>query len=78
MTMKTQPVKRIYDIDPDGVIIRVEWVKLVPGKSLFIPAVSCTKAIAQVREIAASLDYELVHDTRIENHILGVRFWRTA
>ena len=64
------------DLDPDGVVIWIDWVTIRPGMSVFIPACDTKELIAQFYDKTKPGGWESKHATRIENKKLGVRFWR--
>jgi len=67
----------IYDLNPDGVKITVNWDKMVIGASVFVPCVNTEKAHKQVREIFKVKFWSFEFRVRTENEKLGVRIWRT-
>lgn len=66
----------IYDINPDGVIIEIEWGKFSVGSSIFIPCLNTQLAVEQFRKLAKDKGYKVTSRTRIENGRYGVRIWR--
>jgi len=66
----------IYDINPDGIIIEIEWAKFLVGSSLFIPCLNTREAVIQFRKISKQKGYEITYRVRIENGRYGVRIWR--
>jgi hypothetical protein len=71
-------VLRLDDVGPDGVRFIVEWGQVRVGDSVFIPCLNVALADKQIRAIFARRQWELRVQVRTENHILGVRIWRTA
>ena len=73
-----QSVLKIYDLNPDRVKITVNWDKMLPNASVFIPCVNTEKAKEQVKNVA-KMKYWTV-ETRVlhENGKLGLRVWRTV
>jgi hypothetical protein len=71
-------VLRLDDVGPDGVRFIVEWDQVRVGDSVFIPCLNVALADKQIRAIFARRQWELRVQVRTENHILGVRIWRTA
>ena len=69
-------MKGMYDLDPDGVHIVVQWDLMQPGSSVFVPCINTTEAILQCKKIAAQKDWEIETRTRIESGRRGVRIWR--
>lgn len=67
---------KIDDIAPDGVCIRVQWDKFVPGTSVFIPCVNVVECVKQVYEVGRPKDWVLEMRDRIEGGRWGVRVWR--
>ena len=68
---------RLYDLNPDGVRIVVDWGAMVVGSSVFIPCINTNKALQQVKRICVE---EFGWDVRakmvIEKPFSGVRVWR--
>jgi hypothetical protein len=67
---------RFHDLAPDGVCIRVDWDKFVPGASLFVPCINSVECVRQVHEIASRHDWVWECRIHIEGGRWGVRFWR--
>tara|TARA_R100001509_G_scaffold163852_1_gene139484 strand:+ start:1282 stop:1509 length:228 start_codon:yes stop_codon:yes gene_type:complete len=73
-----QSVLKIYDLNPDRVKITVNWDKMLPNASVFIPCVNTEKAIKQVKKIANKKGWRIEIHTRIEDKKLGIRLWRIS
>ena len=73
-----QSVLKIFDLNPDHVKIVVNWDKMVPNASVFIPCVNTEKAIGQINKIAKQKDWEIEVHIRIEDAKLGIRLWRIS
>ena len=71
-------VRRITDVAPDGIILRIEWDKFVVGSSVFLPCINTTKAIQEVKAVAKKTGTTLKPRVVIEGGRLGVRVWRTV
>jgi hypothetical protein len=74
----TEMVKKLNDLDPDGLRIVVPWEELAVGSSFFIPCVNVDTCERQARVIAGRLGMTLTFRHRIERQHLGLRVWRTA
>jgi hypothetical protein len=72
-----QGVLTIYDLNPDGVRVVVNWDSMVIGASIFIPCVNTEKATNQVKKVMALKGWECRYQVRIESDKLGLRVWRT-
>ena len=68
--------RRIDELSPDGVIVKVRWGDMVVGSSIFIPCIDTVTAKKQVKKIAAQKGWECKLATRVEDKNLGVRMWR--
>lgn len=71
-------VLKIDDLDPDGVPIFVDWDAMSVGGSVFIPCISTSSALRQVRKVFGRRAWGLRAVITEENRILGVRIWRTT
>jgi len=68
---------KLYDVNPDGVRIVVDWGAMVVGSSIFIPCINTNKALQQVKRICIEeLGWEIVVKVVIEKPLSGVRVWR--
>tara|TARA_B100000214_G_scaffold11568_2_gene8291 strand:- start:523 stop:753 length:231 start_codon:yes stop_codon:yes gene_type:complete len=68
---------KLYDVNPDGVRIVVDWGAMVAGSSIFIPCINTNKALQQVKRICVEeLEWEIVAKMVIEKPLSGVRVWR--
>tara|TARA_R110000823_G_scaffold216748_10_gene346275 strand:+ start:1500 stop:1721 length:222 start_codon:yes stop_codon:yes gene_type:complete len=71
-------VLRLDDVGPDGVRFIIDWDQVRVGDSVFIPCLNVALADKQIRAIFERRQWELRVQVRTENHILGVRIWRTT
>lgn len=71
-------VKKVNDLDPDGLRLIVPWEELHIGGSFFVPCINVEACKRQVLEIANRLGVSLTCRQRIEAQRLGLRIWRTA
>ena len=69
---------RTDDLNPDGVIVRINWERLFSGDSVFIPCVNTFKAIQQLKKIALDKNWQITTKIKLESGRLGVRVWRTV
>lgn len=69
-------VQKINDLNPDGVIISVNWDAMVIGASFFVPCVNTESAIKQVKKITDSFKWDVECKVIIQDNKLGVRVWR--
>jgi hypothetical protein len=67
---------RLEDLCPDGVDIVVDWDRMMPGSSAFVPCLDSDELTRQVLEIAYSRGWRMAFYHRIEGGKWGVRFWR--
>lgn len=77
----TQPHKRritVRHLNPDGVDIKVDWERMVPGSSAFVPCLDSAELTRQLNETAFHFEWKFIYAYRIESGQWGVRFWRTA
>ena len=63
---------------PDGVALGMDWDKLTPGNSVFVPCIDTIEAVTQFDELAKNRGWTVEHRCRFENGFAGVRFWRIA
>lgn len=54
----------------------VEWRKIPPGGSIFLPVVRGKSVLDQVTDICNHLRLRMVYQERIEGGKYGLRFWR--
>ena len=71
-------VRRLRDLEPDGLLITVSWEDMETGASIFVPCINVDVCKRQVKEIADMFGWIIVDQIRIENHRLGLRIWRTT
>lgn len=67
----------LYDLDPDGVKIIVDWDSMVVNASVFIPCINTKKTIAECRRIFKLKEWGIEIRVLVEDTKLGVRIWRT-
>ena len=68
----------INDLHPDGLRIVVPWHAMGLGESVFVPCINSDACKKQLSGISARLGITLISRRRTENHILGLRVWRTT
>jgi hypothetical protein len=73
-----QGVLKNFDLNPDRVRIIVNWEKMIPNASIFIPCVNTEKAIDQVNKVAKRKNWGIKIHVRIEGNKLGIRVWRLS
>lgn len=71
-------VRKLDDLNPDGIDITVNWDAFKVGMSFFIPCIDTDKAQDQVRKVAATKKMEISTQVRIEDKKLGLRVWRNV
>lgn len=64
-------------VDPDGVIMDVDWGRMEVGMSVFIPAVNTPKLRIQCASIARSRGWKFTYRHWVEDNIVGLRVWRS-
>lgn len=69
---------RLDDLNPDGIVIRVNWDNMDVGSSAFIPCLDTEKARSQLKSVADQKLWEIDTQICVEGSRLGVRVWRTA
>lgn len=67
---------RLDHINPDGVVIAVDWDKFEVNTSVFIPAINTTHLIKEMHRIAKEKGMKLEDRVMIDGGKWGVRFWR--
>jgi len=63
-------------VNPDGLLIHIDWPNFTVGTSIFVPALNMHKLIKQMNRYAERHGMRLLSVERIETGKLGVRFWR--
>ena len=63
-------------VNPDGLLIYIDWPNLKVGSSVFVPALNMHTLIKQMNRYAERYGMGLLSVERIETGKLGVRFWR--
>ena len=71
-------VLKQYDLNPDGIKIRVNWEHMLISYSVFILCINTRAAVRQVKAIAKLKGWELETRVVIEEGRLGVRAWRVG
>lgn len=71
-------VRRLRDLEPDGLVITVNWGDMDVGASIFVPCINVDVCKRQVKEIADMFGWIVVTQVLVENYILGLRIWRTT
>ena len=71
-------VLNLDQLAPDGLLIIVDWDKLRPGSSVFIPCINTTAAKSQVKGVFARRGWTMRYAIRPEKGIWGIRFWRVS
>jgi hypothetical protein len=61
-----------------GLRLQLAWQELHVGFSFFIPCLDTESMLRVIYSEAERRDYRLIHEERIENGMLGCRFWRIA
>jgi hypothetical protein len=72
-----QGVLRVYDLNPDGVRVVINWDALVVGASMFIPCINTNQATQQLTTITDKKGWKTTTKVTVESGKLGVRMWRT-
>jgi hypothetical protein len=60
----------------EGIPVAIEWHAMVLGASFFIPALDTGPLIEAILYNSRQLDMKLKYKEKIENGLLGIRFWR--
>ena len=72
-----QGVLRVYELNPDGVRVVINWDALVVGASMFIPCINTNQATQQLTTITDKKGWKTTTKVTVESGKLGVRMWRT-
>ena len=64
------------DLAPDGVLIRIDWSKFVPGSSFFVPCINTLECVRQIVEECKLNDWSVEIRMVVEWGRWGVRVWR--
>ena len=72
-----QGVLRVYDLNPDGVRVVINWDALVVGASMFIPCINTNQATQQLTTITDKKGWKTTTKVTVESGKLGFRMWRT-
>lgn len=60
----------------DGVSYTVNWRKLLPGYSFFVPCINTAEARTTLERVAKRLSLTLVTKLVIQDGVKGLRVWR--
>ena len=71
-------VRRLRDLEPDGLVITVSWEDMDIGASIFVPCMNVDTCKKQVIEIADMFGWFVTTRVCIEDYKLGLRIWRTT
>jgi len=71
-------VRRLRDLEPDGLVITVSWEDMDIGASIFVPCMNVDTCKKQVIEIADMFGWIVTTRVCIEDYKLGLRIWRTT
>jgi hypothetical protein len=72
------PVAKEDDLFPDGIRIIVDWDLMQVGDSVFVPCINVHELQRQLPPIFERREWGHKFRVACENHILGVRIWRSA
>ena len=61
----------------EGIPVIIEWHAMVLGASFFIPALDTEPLIKNILILAKQHGIRLKYKEKIENELIGIRFWRT-
>lgn len=64
------------DLAPDGVRVKLDWHRVIPGASVFVPCVNTLECVRQLHAITSRRGWTVEYRPRIERGVWGVRFWR--
>ena len=60
----------------EGIPVIIEWHAMVLGASFFIPALDTEPLIKNILILAKQRGIRLKYKEKIENELIGIRFWR--
>jgi len=69
---------KIEDLDPDGVLVTINWEIMDVGWSFFLPCLDVEKAQMQLKDVEKLRNWKFKTQTCVENKKLGLRVWRTV
>ncbi len=69
---------KIEDLDPDGVLVTINWEIMDVGWSFFLPCLDVEKAQMQLKDVEKLKNWKFKTQTCVENKKLGLRVWRTV
>lgn len=69
---------RYLTLAPDGVEFEVDWQSMEPGMSVFIPCVDHQQALNELNYVCERMNWTFEYAIRVENHKMGLRFWRLS
>jgi hypothetical protein len=72
--VKHQKQNQIFN---EGIPVIIEWHAMVLGSSFFIPALDTEPLIKSILISAKQHSIRLKYKEKIENGLIGIRFWRT-
>lgn len=67
---------RTNEMNPDGVLIRVNLDFMCVGASFFVPCLDIQLAKRQALDIGRQAGYTFLAKARIEGGMQGIRVWR--
>lgn len=67
---------RLKYLNPDKVVIYIDWESFPVGGSVFIPCINTVKLVSQLSAVAKFYEFKLTHRHRIEGGKWGLRVWR--
>jgi hypothetical protein len=70
-------VKNQEAVFNEGIPVIIEWHAMVLGASFFIPALDTEPLIKNILILAKQYGIRLKYKEKIENELIGIRFWRT-
>jgi hypothetical protein len=69
--------KPLFDsTEYQGLRVKLAWDELAAGYSFFIPCLDTETLLRAIYTEAERREIKLTHDQRVENEMLGIRFWR--
>jgi hypothetical protein len=60
----------------EGITYQINWAKIKPGTSFFIPCLNASKAKEHILKVTKRLTYRVLAKVVIEEGVRGVRVWR--
>jgi hypothetical protein len=68
-------VKNQQAVFNEGIPVIIEWHAMVLGASFFIPALDTEPLIKNILILAKQHGIRLKYKEKIENGLIGIRFW---